>query len=150
MRSRASANDSGLPHIAELGSTRPSPSVRVTKFESDEVAFICERHVHARLDIAEFRYGALRQREMRRRTTSAAEVDFRGRIVFVFPPIVSGFALDADLGGVEIGPARARLTAERAIACVDEVWALRYFDTDLAAETGQFQHDRLLSAGPPA
>ena len=106
-----STNDSWLPHIAEVGPARPSPSVRVTKFDSDEIAFICQRHINARLDITEFRYGALRQREMRRRTTSAAEVDFRGRIVFVFPAIFSGRALDVDFGGVEVGPASARFAA---------------------------------------
>jgi hypothetical protein len=111
LRSRALAKDSGLPHIAEVGPARPSPSVRVTKFDSDEVAFIRQRHINARLDIAKFRYGALGQSEMRSRTTSAAEVDFCGRIVFVFPAIVSGRALDADVGGVEIGPASARLAA---------------------------------------
>jgi len=54
-----------------------------------------------RWTVGEFRYGALRQRKMRRRTTSAAEVDFCGRIVLVFPATVSCRSLDADFGGVE-------------------------------------------------
>jgi hypothetical protein len=143
-------NDSGRPHIAEVGPARPGPSVRVTKFDSDEIALICQRHINARLDIAEFRYGALRQREMRRRTTSAAEVDFCGGIVLVFPAIFFGRAVDADFGGVEIGPASARLAAESAIALVDEVRSFCHFDADLAAETGKLQHSRLISGDAPA
>ena len=40
-----------------------------------------------------------------------AEVDFCGRIVFIFPAIFSGRPIDADFGGVEIGPASARFAA---------------------------------------
>jgi hypothetical protein len=69
-------------------------------------------------------------------------VNFRGRIVFIFPAIVSGRALDPDFGRVEIGPASARLVAQRAVALVDEVRSLCHFDPDLTAETGKFQHYR--------
>jgi hypothetical protein len=111
LRRRASTNDAGLPHIPEVGPTRPSSSVRVTQFNSGEIALIRQKHVHTRLNIAELRDGAFCQREMRCRATALTEMDLCGRIILILPDIFPRHSHDANFRGVEIGPASARLAA---------------------------------------
>src|SRR5580704_13674300 len=49
---------------------------------------------------------------------------------------------------MEIGPAGTRFAAECAVALVNEVWSLRDFDADSAAEAGELQHSRIISGRP--
>jgi hypothetical protein len=70
---------------------------------------------------------------------AGAEVGLRCRVWLLLAAMPRGCSLDTDVGGVDVGRARARLAAERAVALV-EVGAPRRGDPDFAAEAGEGQH----------
>lgn len=81
-------DDPRLPHIAEVGYARPTSAIWITQFNSGELTLLSQQHVDSCLSVPEFCYGASRQREVCRRTTVSAKVDFGRRIVLVFPAVV--------------------------------------------------------------
>jgi hypothetical protein len=68
--------------------------------------------------------------------------DLSRRIGLVGAAVALRFALHPDRRGVEIGPARAGLAAQGAVAFVNEFGTLFGLDADLAAKAGEFQHGR--------
>src|ERR1700748_31378 len=87
---------------------------------------------------------------MGRRTAICAALDFFCGVFFIFSAITLCRSLDDDVAGMKIGPAGASFAAERAIALVDEVRLLWDLDADLAAETMELQHSRVIARALPA
>ena len=86
------------------------------------------------------RLRAFGQREMGGAAAGRAEADVRVRVLLVRPAITRSRARDAHLHRMKIGPARAPLAAERAIALVDMVRALGELEVDPAAMAVEFEH----------
>ena len=119
--------------ISELARAGPGLAVRIAQLDPGELALVGEAHVDAHLNVAELRHGARRQGEVRRHAASLAEPDLRRRIVLVRPGVPLAGACDPHLRRMEIGPARTRLAAQRAIAFVNELGAVVGFGAEAAA-----------------
>src|SRR5690606_38115411 len=138
-----------LADISKVALARPAPSVGEAQFYPGQIALIRQQHVDADQRVAEFRDGAFRQGEMRRRAAVPATADFRRRIILVLPAIAARRSFDPYLGRVEIAPVRARLGAQGAIARMYEIGTFREFEAYLAAQAGQYEHPARLPAKPP-
>jgi hypothetical protein len=144
-RGRASADDARGGCIGDGAAARPGAAIGEAQFDAGEIALLGEAHVDAQLDVAEFRDGAGGQDEVGGGAADGAEPDLGCGVRLVLAAVPGGCSFNADLGGVEVGPAGAGLAAERAVALVDEVGAFRRGDPNLAAEAGERQHGGVVS-----